>query len=62
MTFTCKLEHEDGMPADPPTMRSVAGVMWRPGHMIPLGAKRTLRVVVIRDDDAGVENVDVDVG
>jgi hypothetical protein len=51
MVFTYKLEHQDGTPADPPSMRSAAGVTWRPGDMIPLGRK-TLRVVAIRDDDA----------
>jgi len=64
--FTYKLEYEDGTPADPPTMRSAAGVTWRPGDTVPLGAQRTLRVVAIRDDDADqpprlvVEDVEVD--
>ena len=51
MALTYRLELEDGTPADPPTFRSAAGVTWRPGATIPLGAK-TLRVVAIRDDDA----------
>jgi hypothetical protein len=51
MTFTFKLEYEDGTPADPPTIRSAAGVTWSAGDMIPLGA-RMLRVVAVRDGHA----------
>ena len=42
---------EDGTPADPPTIRSAPGVMWKAGDTIPVGA-RTLRVVEVWDDDA----------
>jgi hypothetical protein len=45
--FTFTLEHEDGSPADPPTLSS-AVPNWRPGDTIPLGANRTLRVVEVR--------------
>jgi hypothetical protein len=51
LEFRYKLEREDGTPADPPSL-STAVPMWRPGDTIPLGRK-TLRVVAIRDDDAG---------
>jgi hypothetical protein len=47
MAFTFKLEHEDGTPADPPTLQT-AVPNWRPGDTIPLGAGRTLRVVDVR--------------
>jgi hypothetical protein len=49
--FTYRLDHEDGTPADPPTFHTVVPT-WRAGDTIPLG-RRTLRVVAIRDDDAG---------
>lgn len=49
MTFTYKLEQQDGAPADPPTLRTASPT--RLGDTIPLG-QRTLRVVAIRDDDA----------
>jgi hypothetical protein len=51
--FAFKLEHEDGTPADPPTLK-VAVPNWSPGDTIPLGRGRMLRVVEIRppqDDD-----------
>jgi hypothetical protein len=48
--FTYKLEHEDGTPADPPTLRT-AVPNWSIGDTIPLGG-RTLRVVEVRDDYA----------
>jgi hypothetical protein len=51
MAFTEKLEHEDGTPADPPTIR-VAVPTWNPGNTISLGADRTLRGVAIRGEDA----------
>jgi hypothetical protein len=51
LTFTFKLELEDGTPADPPTLRA-AVPNWAAGDTIPLGAQRTLRVVRVRDDDA----------
>jgi hypothetical protein len=50
MAFMFRLEHEDGTPADPPTLKS-AVPNWRSGDTIPLGG-RTLRVVGIRDDHA----------
>jgi hypothetical protein len=52
MTFTFTLEQADGTPAEPPTFRTVVPT-WRPGDTIPLGRNRMLRVVGIRDDDAG---------
>jgi hypothetical protein len=48
--FTYRLEHEDGTPAEPPSITSVVPT-WRPGDEIPLGG-RTLRVGRVRDDDA----------
>jgi hypothetical protein len=48
--YTFNLELADGTPANPPTFRTSV-LNWRPGDMIPLGA-RTLRVVAVRDDDA----------
>jgi hypothetical protein len=50
MAFAFRLEHKDGTPADPPTLK-VAVPNWRAGDTILLG-KRTLRVVDVRDDDA----------
>lgn len=47
MAFTFKLEHEDGRPADPPTLHT-AVPNWRAGDTIPLGADRTPRVIEIR--------------
>jgi hypothetical protein len=46
MAFTFKLQTRDGVPADPPTFRTVAW-SWRPGDTIPLG-RRALRVVDVR--------------
>jgi hypothetical protein len=43
MTFSYKLEHEDGTRADPPTLRTAAPT--RPGDTIPLGRDTTLRVI-----------------
>jgi hypothetical protein len=56
MPFTFRLENEDGLPADPPTL-STAVPTWNPGDSIPLGRDRTLRVIDIHegespDDDA----------
>jgi hypothetical protein len=45
--FTLKLEHENGTPADPPTLKT-AVPDWRPGDTIPLGADRSLRVLETR--------------
>jgi hypothetical protein len=54
MAFSFKLEHEDGTPADPPTLHT-AVPNWRPGDTIPLGADRTLRVIDVRPgEDADV--------
>jgi hypothetical protein len=47
MAFYFKLEHEDGTPADPPTLHTVVP-NWRPGDTIPLGAGKTLCVVDVR--------------
>jgi hypothetical protein len=51
MTFTIKLERADGTPAEPPSIGTTV-TNWRPGDTIPLGAKKALRVVRVRDDDA----------
>ena len=50
MAFLFKLETEDGVPAEPPSL-STAVPNWRAGDTIPLG-RRTLRVVRVCDDDA----------
>jgi hypothetical protein len=50
MAFLFRLETADGLPADPPTLKS-AVPNWSLGDTIPLG-RRTLRVVHVRDDDA----------
>jgi hypothetical protein len=55
MAFAYRLEHEDGTPADPPTLKT-AVPDWHAGDTIPLG-RRTLRVVAIRDD--GVDQAPV---
>lgn len=39
--FLYRLEHEDGKPADPPTL-DTAVPTWRPGDTIPLGPGRSL--------------------
>jgi hypothetical protein len=49
--FFFRLETADGSPAEPPTLHS-AVPNWRAGDSIPFGYK-TLRVVGVRDDDAG---------
>jgi hypothetical protein len=49
MAFTFKLEHPDGTPADPPTLRS-AVPNWEIGDKIPFGpGKPALLVVGIRN-------------
>jgi hypothetical protein len=48
MTFTFLLQRNDGTAAEPPTFRT-AVPNWRAGDTIPLGNRRTLRVVEIRD-------------
>jgi hypothetical protein len=50
MAFLFRLETEDGLPAEPPTL-ATAVPNWRAGDTIPLG-HRTLRVVRLRDEDA----------
>ncbi len=46
--FTFRLEHADGTPADPPTLRA-AVPNWAPGDTIPGGSRRpTLRVMEVR--------------
>ena len=63
MSFTFTLEHEDGTPAEPPTL-ATAVPNWRPGDTIPLGHDRTLRVIDVRDggtpDDDAVLVVEPD--
>jgi hypothetical protein len=51
MAFLFRLETADGGPAEPPTLTS-AVPNWGPGDTIPLG-HGTLRVVRVRDEDAG---------
>jgi hypothetical protein len=48
--FAFKLEHEDGTPADPPTLKA-AVPDWRAGNTIALGPGRTLRVVGTRVEE-----------
>ena len=50
--FHCRLELQDGTPADPPTLHT-AVPNWSAGDTIPLGADRMLRVVETRfvDDE-----------
>jgi len=48
--FYFRLEHEDGTPADPPTLHT-AVPNWRAGDTIPLGAVRMLRVLETRIED-----------
>jgi hypothetical protein len=52
MAFTFKLEHQDGTPADPPSLNT-AVPNWRPGDTIPLGSAKTLRVVDVRHSEDG---------
>jgi hypothetical protein len=47
MAFQFRLEHADGTPADPPTLKA-AVPDWRAGDVIALGAGRSLRVVQTR--------------
>jgi hypothetical protein len=49
MAFTFKLEHPDGTPADPPTLRS-AVPNWEIGDKLPFGPdKAALLVVGVRN-------------
>jgi hypothetical protein len=50
MAFLFRLEHEDGSPADPPTLKA-AVPDWRTGHTIALGPGRMLRVVATRVEE-----------
>jgi hypothetical protein len=52
MSFTFTLEHEDGSPAEPPTL-ATAVPNWSPGDIIPLGNDRTLRMIEIRPGPDG---------
>jgi hypothetical protein len=45
MAFTFKLEHPDGTPADPPTLRS-AVPNWAIGDKIPFGPGKPALLVV----------------
>ena len=47
MAFMFKLEYEDGMLADPPTL-CTAVPNWEPGDTISLGRDRALRVIETR--------------
>jgi hypothetical protein len=47
MAFAYRLEHEDGTPADPATLRSAVSAR-SPGDTIPLGRDRTLLVTEVR--------------
>jgi hypothetical protein len=47
MAFQFRLEHEDGTPAKPPTLRA-AVPNWRPGDVIASSAGRSLRVIDTR--------------
>jgi hypothetical protein len=47
MAFMFRLENEDGIPVDPPTLRT-AVPDWHAGDRIPLGRGKTLRVIEIR--------------
>ena len=44
MAFEFRLEHEDGSPADPPTLKA-AVPDWRAGNTIALGPGRIVRVL-----------------
>jgi hypothetical protein len=48
--FAFRLEHEDGTPADPPTLKA-AVPDWRAGNTIALGRGRMLRVVGTRVEE-----------
>jgi hypothetical protein len=51
-TFTLRLERADGIPADPPSIKSTV-TNWRVGETTPLGRDQTLRVVgiVVSNED-----------
>jgi hypothetical protein len=46
-SFAFTLERENGTPVEPPTLQA-AVPNWRPGHVIALGAGRSLRVIDTR--------------
>jgi len=50
MAFEFRLEHEDGTPADPPTLKA-AMPDWRAGNTIALGRDRMLRVIATRIEE-----------
>lgn len=50
MTFSYKLEREDGTPADPRTFKT-AVPNWQPGDEIPLRPGRMLRAIATRLDE-----------
>jgi hypothetical protein len=50
VAFQFRLEHEDGTPTDPPTLKA-AVPDWRAGNTIALGRGRTLRVVGARVEE-----------
>jgi hypothetical protein len=52
MAINDKLEHEDGTPADPPTLHT-AVPNWSAGDTIPLGRDRILRVA--RESASGLD-------
>lgn len=56
MSFTYKLETQDGTPADPPLLHT-AVPNWHPGDTIPLGRDRVLRVTEVRADDPDEDSV-----
>lgn len=47
MAFAFKLEHQDGTPADPPTLQT-AVPNWAAGDAIPLSRDASLRVVEVK--------------
>jgi hypothetical protein len=51
MAFLFRLEHKDGTPADPPTLKA-AVPDWRAGNTIALGHGRMLRVVDTRVEES----------
>jgi hypothetical protein len=50
-----RLEHEDGTPADPPTLHT-AVPNWQVGDTIPLGADRMFRVIEVRPESNADDN------
>jgi hypothetical protein len=50
MTFTFRLEREDGRPANPPTLKAAAPNS-RPGDTIALGLGRMFRVIDVRVEE-----------